>query len=339
VPREPVTHSTGDPVDDTRVSTVELIRPRSASDSSLGALIAARGMPPDLLREAGRRLELFSLVVAAAFAFALAINPIARLAGWYALPRPRTHAGVSVVMIVVSLMVAWTARKGLLTPVRLIDLGLVYEVLVAFGIAIGDNLTPLSAERPLETISWLCVVIAMFPLVVPARPARTIVAGLAAASTWPVAYAIGVRMGNPPAAATTVVLVRRLTGSTLMGMATGLGLALTPVVWANATRADPHPIHLAFVALLLVFVNIGPLNAAMANVLPAELRARGFAVTTLLMHLLGDAASPWLIGEVSDQIGLLTPVLVTGCLLAAAGAILLAGRATLEADLNAAKAQ
>jgi sugar phosphate permease len=94
-----------------------------------------------------------------------------------------------------------------------------------------------------------------------------------------------------------------------------------------------------FVTLLLVFVNIGPLNAAMANVLPAELRARGFAVTTLLMHLLGDAASPWLIGEVSDQIGLRAPVLVTGCLLAAAGVVLLAGRATLEADLDAAKAR
>ncbi|HEU0106343.1 MAG TPA: serine/threonine-protein kinase [Vicinamibacteria bacterium] len=187
------------------MSTVELIRPRSASDSSLGALIS-RGMPPDLLREAGRRLELFSLVVAAAFAFALAINPIGRLAGWYALPRPRMHAGVSAVMILVSVMVAWTARKGLLTPVRLIDLGLVYEVIVAFGVAIGDNLTPLSAERPLETISWLCVVIAMFPLVVPARPAKTILASLAAASTWPLAYAIGVRMGNPPAAVTTVVL-------------------------------------------------------------------------------------------------------------------------------------
>jgi hypothetical protein len=56
------------------------------------------------------------------------------------------------------------------------------------------------------------------------------------------------------AAGTTVVLVRRLTGSTLVGMATGLGLALTPVVWANATRADPHPIHLAFVALLLILL-------------------------------------------------------------------------------------
>ncbi|HEX2626450.1 MAG TPA: DUF2723 domain-containing protein [Candidatus Limnocylindrales bacterium] len=54
------------------------------------------------------------------------------------------------------------------------------------------------------------------------------------------------------AAGATVVLIRRLTGSTIIGMATGVGLATTPVVWLNATRADPHPIHLMFVALLLL---------------------------------------------------------------------------------------
>jgi hypothetical protein len=52
----------------------------------------------------------------------------------------------------------------------------------------------------------------------------------------------------------TVAIVRRLTGSTLIGIAAGLGLALTPVVWANATRADPHPIYLAFVAILLLLL-------------------------------------------------------------------------------------
>jgi len=93
-----------------------------------------------------------------------------------------------------------------------------------------------------------------------------------------------------------------------------------------------------FVTLLLLFVNVGPLNAAMANVLPAELRARGFAVTTMLMHLLGDAASPWLIGAASDRIGLRLPVVVTGCLLAVAGVVLLWGRATLETDLIATRA-
>jgi MFS transporter, Spinster family, sphingosine-1-phosphate transporter len=90
-----------------------------------------------------------------------------------------------------------------------------------------------------------------------------------------------------------------------------------------------------FAMLLLLFVNIGPLNAAMANVLPAEVRARGFALTTMLIHLLGDAISPWLIGEASDRIGLKIPVLVTGCLLAVAGLVLLFGRKTLEHDLRA----
>ncbi|HKW95661.1 MAG TPA: MFS transporter [Methylomirabilota bacterium] len=87
-----------------------------------------------------------------------------------------------------------------------------------------------------------------------------------------------------------------------------------------------------FVTLLLLFMNIGPLNAAMANVLPADLRARGFAITTGAMHLLGDAASPYLIGAASDVVGLTVPVLVTGCLLAVAGLVLLVDRASLERD-------
>jgi hypothetical protein len=65
-----------------------------------------------------------------------------------------------------------------------------------------------------------------------------------------------------------------------------------------------------FVTLFLLFVNIGPLNAAMANVLPAELRAA------------------------SDVVGLEIPVLVTGCVLAVAGLVLLSGRATLVNDLK-----
>jgi hypothetical protein len=56
------------------------------------------------------------------------------------------------------------------------------------------------------------------------------------------------------AAGLTVELARRLTGSIVIGIAAGLGLALTPDVWANATRADPHPIHLSFVALILLLL-------------------------------------------------------------------------------------
>src|SRR3989442_12071050 len=90
-----------------------------------------------------------------------------------------------------------------------------------------------------------------------------------------------------------------------------------------------------FMTLLLLFMNIGPLNAAMANVLPADLRARGFAVTTGVMHPVRDAASPWLLGAASHAVGLTAPVLVTGCLLVVAGIVLLLDRASLVRDMRA----
>jgi predicted MFS family arabinose efflux permease len=89
------------------------------------------------------------------------------------------------------------------------------------------------------------------------------------------------------------------------------------------------------VTLLLVFVNTGPLNAAMANVLPAHLRGRGFAINVVAIHLLGDAISPPAIGAVSDRVGLEAPVLATGLLLVIAGLVLLAGRPALRRDLQA----
>lgn len=53
------------------------------------------------------------------------------------------------------------------------------------------------------------------------------------------------------AAAITVDLVRTLTRSLALGMAAGLGVALTDLVWALGTRAEAHALHLVFVALLL----------------------------------------------------------------------------------------
>jgi transmembrane protein TMEM260 (protein O-mannosyltransferase) len=53
------------------------------------------------------------------------------------------------------------------------------------------------------------------------------------------------------AAGITVDLVRLLTRSTIIGVATGLGLAATPIVWAIGTHADPHALHLVFLAAIL----------------------------------------------------------------------------------------
>ena len=53
------------------------------------------------------------------------------------------------------------------------------------------------------------------------------------------------------AAAVTVDLVRALTRSTPLGRRwPGIGLALTPIVWAIGTHAEAHALHLALVAIL-----------------------------------------------------------------------------------------
>lgn len=55
-------------------------------------------------------------------------------------------------------------------------------------------------------------------------------------------------------AALIVVLVQRLTGRAMVGVAAGVGLAASPLAWRLGTHAEPHALHLAFVALLLVLL-------------------------------------------------------------------------------------
>jgi len=56
------------------------------------------------------------------------------------------------------------------------------------------------------------------------------------------------------AGAVTVRLVARLTGRLSIGIAAGIGVALTPSAWRLATHADPHTLHLALVAVLFLLL-------------------------------------------------------------------------------------
>jgi predicted MFS family arabinose efflux permease len=116
-------------------------------------------------------------------------------------------------------------------------------------------------------------------------------------------------------------------------------VASLPFVIASVLAPQPAIFWPAmFVTLFLLFLNTGPLNAAMSNVLPAHLRGRGFAIYSFAIHVLGDGPSPFIIGTISDAVGLRTPVLGAGCMLTFAGLVLLAGRATLPRDLARASA-
>ncbi len=122
-----------------------------------GARLVARGLPPDLLRQASRRLELVSLMLAVACSFTFVLANSLRSAGWRAQPHHVLHNVISLTLILVSMALFWRCRQGRLETVRLLDLGLLYEVLVALGISLLDHLAPMSADRPLDSVSWLCI--------------------------------------------------------------------------------------------------------------------------------------------------------------------------------------
>jgi len=114
-------------------------------------------------------------------------------------------------------------------------------------------------------------------------------------------------------------------------------LAAVPSTLAAVLSPNPSVYWPAMGAtLFLLFLNGGPLNAALVNVLPTTARARGVGIHVTVIHLLGDACSPFLIGVASHALGLRLPVLATGLLVSTAGIILVFGRRWLAKDLESA---
>jgi serine/threonine-protein kinase len=78
------------------------------------------------------------------------------------------------------------SRTTLLEPGRLLDVGLVFNVVGAFGIAINEFWRGFySGPRPFTGIPWEAAWILLFPLVAPHSPRKVLVASLLAASTGP----------------------------------------------------------------------------------------------------------------------------------------------------------
>lgn len=58
-----------------------------------------------------------------------------------------------------------------------------------------------------------------------------------------------------------------------------------------------------FAAVFFILIGTGPTNAALVNSVSASIRSTALAVNVFIIHLLGDAFSPTLIGRISDKTG------------------------------------
>lgn len=96
----------------------------------------------------------------------------------------------------------------------------------------------------------------------------------------------------------------------------------------------------AFVAEFFLFLGTGPLNAAIVNSVAAPIRATAISLNLFVIHVLGDAFSPTLIGKVSDASNLRIGLSITLITLALSGVILFIGARhapLLDTSLEAAR--
>ncbi len=119
-------------------------------------------------------------------------------------------------------------------------------------------------------------------------------------------------------------LLRRTKGAYYLVSAASMGLGI-PVMAIALFDRGPAMVPGIVVAAFLLLLNTAPLNAAIINSVGAHIRATAIAVNLFVIHFLGDAFSPWLIGKVSDRSSLEAGFISTVVATALSSAILFYG--------------
>jgi MFS family permease len=121
-------------------------------------------------------------------------------------------------------------------------------------------------------------------------------------------------------------LERRRAGGGVLLSGIGLILAAPMMLLAAVVESTPMLVACLLVAQILIFLNNGPLNAAIINAVSPNFRAFAFSISTLTLHLLGDAASPVIIGWLSDASSLARAIQLNAIPVLLGGLVLLWGQ-------------
>lgn len=112
------------------------------------------------------------------------------------------------------------------------------------------------------------------------------------------------------------------------GLLLGMPLAAAAIAAPGVVSATAA----LFLAEFFLFLNMGPLNAVIVSVIEAGSRSMAFAANIFVIHALGDAVSPALIGMASDRWGLKTALLAACLFLGLASAFCAAAMSHYDED-------
>jgi len=164
------------------------------------------GLPTELLQQASSRLGLAALLYAVTYSATFYSGHLLYLAGRDVPMLPGNIELLAAnLSIGASLLILLATRFMRAEPERIIDFGLFYEVVGSFGIAMAElwNVdfaaqmgTMAEGVKPWWGISWICVWMMFFPIIVPSTPGKALLASLASASTAPLALLVSMAFGS-----------------------------------------------------------------------------------------------------------------------------------------------
>jgi serine/threonine-protein kinase len=146
-------------------------------------------LPPQLVESGARRLSVVAAGLAGTMVAAQVFQRLAQpqIAPIIDDPVNRLFTLAAVLM---GAGVFALQRYMVVTARTLLDFGMVFEIVVAFSIAIVETSRPFSTDTPLLGLSAIGPWIVFLGGVIPTRPSVRLGLALVAATTWPVAYAI-----------------------------------------------------------------------------------------------------------------------------------------------------
>ncbi len=154
-------------------------------------------LPADLLEQVRERVRLLAVFLLIGFAvdptFYFGGMAVARLSGYPISPESYVFLGFQLAQCaacVASIALWWVARNRRISASRLHTLGLAYEIVICFVLAITTFWSDYLQTGALPGLTWIPVVIILFPLILPGPPGRMLVASIAAGATAPLALAV-----------------------------------------------------------------------------------------------------------------------------------------------------
>lgn len=149
-------------------------------------------LPAELMERAARRLGIVGMLYAGGFLLAYTVREaVVHVIIGIPYDQPTHTAGqiITGAAVLLGVVVALVARSRTLPAARLVDLGLGFEVAGSLCIALVSY-SDVWQKSDVWGVSWLCVWIMTFPLLVPAPPGRMAAAAFASAATGPVAILV-----------------------------------------------------------------------------------------------------------------------------------------------------